>query len=188
MNKLGLDDKNRDEIWRTKTRERELQKILMAFGLLMINCNHLSLNLMKLMIKIYEALPFAANCRAAENTRLGPGAWNADVWYYSNCERTLLPKHSHKQNSILSLTFLLIHSKTASKQNTMVIVTHLNSAVIKQCIALIACWRCFIMNSACCLPQSDSREKNRVTVCKAHLTVGDPLNIFICRPIHQVDE
>lgn len=56
------------------THKKRLQKILMAFGLLMINCNHLSLNLMKLMIKIYEALSFAANCRAAENTLLGPGA------------------------------------------------------------------------------------------------------------------
>lgn len=55
-------------------KKSRLQKILMAFGLLMINCNHLSLNLMKLMIKIYEALSFAANCRAAENTLLGPGA------------------------------------------------------------------------------------------------------------------
>lgn len=160
----------------------------MAFGLLMINCNHLSLNLMKLMIKIYEALSFAANCRAAENTLLGPGAWNADMWYNSNCERTFLLKHSQEQHRILWSPFLLINLKTAGTQITMVIVTHLGSDIIKQHITLIAWWRCVIMNSVCCLPQSDGREKNRVTVCKAHLTVSDPLNIFICRPIHQVDE
>jgi len=71
----------------------------------MINCNHLSLNLMKLMIKIYEALSFSANCRAAENTLLGPGAWNAYVWYYSNCEWTFLSKHSQEQIYIMWLVF-----------------------------------------------------------------------------------
>lgn len=144
----------------------------MAFGLRMINCNHLSLNLIKLMIKIYEALSFAANCRAAENTLLDPGAWNSDVWYNSNCERTFLLKHSQEQNRILWSAFLLIHLKTTDTQNTMVIVTHLDSAIIKQRITLIAWWRRVIMNSMCCLPQSDGREKNRVTVYKAHLTVS----------------
>ncbi len=81
------------------------------------------------MIKIYEALSFAANCRAAENTLLGPGAWNADMWYNSNCERTFLLKHSQEQHRILWSPFLLIHLKTAGTQITMVIVTHLGSAI-----------------------------------------------------------
>ncbi len=60
------------------------------------------------MIKIYEALSFAANCRAAETTLLGPGAWNADMWYNSNCERTFLPKYSQEQIRILYSAFILI--------------------------------------------------------------------------------
>lgn len=58
----------------TKDGESGLQEILMSFGLLMINCNQLSLYLMKLMIKIYEGLSVAAKCRAAENSLLSAGA------------------------------------------------------------------------------------------------------------------